>query len=189
MDDRLRPVSDSSRKSPSSPGKRRMVDNERGKLRLISRGLPDSDEEEQQQVIINPPQVTNIPPKERRVLNLSASRKRKTVELNTGEQTVLVLPSPTTQIARQIDSIRLAGTPVYGSTTNRLPMLGLETTRSNIDQGDHQMSIVGTTGVYTTSTNSNQTSTETMDESERVIVHTGSNKRYQDHGISSRGMQ
>ncbi len=171
MEDRLRPVSDSSRKSPSSPGKRRMVDNEKGKIRLISRGLPDSDEEDQQQqVIINPPQVANVPPKERRVLNLSASRKRKTVEPITGEQTVLVLPSPTTQIALQIDSIRLAGTPVHGSTTNRF--LGMET--ASTTTGHHQY-----VGTYT----NNQSPSETMDMS---VVR--SSKRYHDHGISSRGM-
>lgn len=122
MDERLRPES-SSRRSPASPGKRRMVDNEKGKVRLISRGLPDSDEED---VIINQPQVITAipPPKDNRTLNLTTSRKRKTLDLKSNEQAVLVLPSPTTQIARQIDSIRLVGTPVYGHT-NRLPMLGL----------------------------------------------------------------
>lgn len=118
MDERLRPES-SSRRSPASPGKRRMVDNT--KVRYISRGLPDSDEED---LIITQPQAPRTVPPPNPTLNLTTSRKRKTLDLSTSEQSVLVLPSPTTQIARQIDSIRLVGTPVYGHT-NRLPMLGL----------------------------------------------------------------
>ncbi len=155
MDERLRPEPESSRRSPSSPGKRRMVDNEKGKVRLISRGLPDSDEDDRQQVVINRPQVS-IPPKEHRVpLDLSVSRKRKTIEPITGEHTILVLPSPTTQIARQIDKIRLAGTPVYGYT-GRLPLLGLDTSPGTNSE-------VG--GVMLPSNRPSK------DETERMIVH------------------
>ena len=162
MDERLRPEPESSRRSPSSPGKRRMVDNEKGKVRLISRGLPDSDEDDRQQVVINHPQVS-VPPKEHRVLlDLSASRKRKTIEPITGEHTVLVLPSPTTQIARQIDKIRLAGTPIYGYT-GRLPMLGIDTTSQGPSSSTGTNSQVG--GVILPS------SRPSKDETERMIVH------------------
>ena len=115
-----------------------MVEKEPGKVRLVSRGLPDSEDEDQQQVIINHPH-TVAPARDTHSLNLSGlSRKRKTVEPITGEQTVIVLPSPTTQIAHQINSIRLAGTPVYGYTS-RLPMLGMEAAKdTSIQNNPHQ---------------------------------------------------
>ena len=85
--------------------------------------MPDSeDEDEQKEVIKTQP----FPPAamDHNVLNLTTSRKRKTLQPHTGDKTVLILPSPTTQIVNQIDSIRLAGTPVGGYT--QLPMLGKE---------------------------------------------------------------
>ena len=154
-----------------------MIDNEKGKIRLISRGLPDDDEEEHQQVVISPPQVPIAPAKERRVLDLSASRKRKTIEPNTGEQTVLVLPSPTTQIARQIDSIRLAGTPVYGYTS-RVPMLGSDVPPRDDLSSAGQSQRVGTDGSSPTSHRSLEDTAEKM-----VVEESAYDMRVKDKGM------
>lgn len=104
--------------SPNGPDKRRMVesDGSSASIRLIPRGGTDSDEE----IDVIRTQVAPVTTtREQSVLDLSGSRKRRALDLSTP---VVIIPSPTTQIAKRIDSIRLeAQSPVAVQNYSRLP--------------------------------------------------------------------
>lgn len=95
-----------SHRNPPSPGKRRMVE-ANNVPRLVARGCSDSDEEvEIIRTQINPSIISRVTT-DRPILNTSASRKRKTLNPAITSTPVVILPSPTTQIAQRIDSINL----------------------------------------------------------------------------------
>ena len=108
--------------SASSPDKRRLLSSISSgsspapatALRLVSRGCPDSDEEEREGPEVIRTQVSPGAPStghyHQTKLDTSASRKRKILNNplpSPNPSSLLVLPSPTTQIARRIDSINL----------------------------------------------------------------------------------
>ena len=104
--------------SPNGPDKRRMVesDSSPASIRLIPRGGTDSDEEID---IIRTQEAPVTTIREQSVLDLSGSRKRRALDLSTP---VVIIPSPTTQIAKRIDSIRLeTQSPVPVQNYSRLP--------------------------------------------------------------------
>ncbi|XP_019853663.1 PREDICTED: NF-kappa-B inhibitor cactus-like isoform X2 [Amphimedon queenslandica] len=107
--------------SASSPDKRRYLSTISSgaspapatPLRLISRGCPEPEEEEVQEVIrtqVSPGAPNTGYYHHQTKLDTSASRKRKILNNplpSPNPSSLLVLPSPTTQIARRIDSINL----------------------------------------------------------------------------------
>jgi hypothetical protein len=105
-----------------SPEKKRMMTTTRPTLRLISRSCFDSDEEGDVIRTQVTPTAANM---EQRILDTSASRKRKAL---IPSQSPVVLASPTTHIIRKIDGIRLnLPTPVQEKSMNpHNPVVGKE---------------------------------------------------------------
>ena len=137
-------------RDPPSPGKKRMVASDGtpvASIRLVSRGCTESDDE----VEVIRTQVTpaTVSREQQRVLDISASRKRKT--LVPSQAPIVIIPSPTTNIARRIDSIRLdtktISTPPPAATEHTMNIHRsdpIQIQQGSIHQQEHMETNAGT---------------------------------------------